>query len=104
MSGGAKTISDATKVVQSTIKLVSEPKSNINENQSGKEPKTVTQVRALHDTRMRSFSHNAILNPVGADLRGSRYQYRVQVTAAPARQGGHQADVRGVQAIFVHHL
>ena len=44
MSGGAK-ISDATKFVQSTIKLVSEPKSNINENQSGKEPKTVTQAR-----------------------------------------------------------
>ena len=47
MSGGAK-ISDATKVVQSTIKLVSEP--NINEHQSGEEAKTVTQARPPRHT------------------------------------------------------
>ena len=39
------TISDTTQVVQSTIKLVSEPKSNGNQNHSGKEPKTVEQAR-----------------------------------------------------------
>ena len=39
------TISDTTQVVQSTIKLVSERKSNGNQNHSGKEPKTVKQAR-----------------------------------------------------------
>ena len=42
---GAK-ISDATQVVQSTVKAVaSAPKSNINETQSGKVQKTMDQAR-----------------------------------------------------------
>jgi hypothetical protein len=53
---GAK-ISDATQVVQFTVKpVVSAPKSNINETQSGKAQKTMDQARqgapvcAFHDS------------------------------------------------------
>jgi hypothetical protein len=62
---GAK-ISDATQVVQFTVKPVaSAPKSNINETQSGKVQKTIEQARqgapvcALDDTHMRpvALSH-----------------------------------------------
>ena len=55
MSGAM--ISDATQVVQSTVKAVaSAPKSNINKTQSGKVQKTMDQARqgapacALHDS------------------------------------------------------
>ena len=59
MSGAM--ISDATQVVQFTVKPVaSAPKSNINETQSGKVQKTMDQARpgapvsSLHDSHMRS--------------------------------------------------